>query len=170
MRPYTKFLKVYLSNFAVEGAITNKAEFNLLELFESVLEQEEQPSNKTEVITIKPLPHTTLEITGSIVEVKYRPDTKFKPEDIQKLNDLPDVVTVKFEDGSSIHISRDSLIDKISYLQASAKHVNNLLQKTKSIFAKVMAKIISETKVFKDNSDVTENIYVAHAALMEKKN
>ena len=168
MRPYTKFLKIYLSNFATEVAVTNEAEFNLLELFESVLEQEEQPSNKTEVITIKPLPHTTLEITGSIVEVKYRPDTKFKPEDIQKLNDLPDVVTVKFEDGSSIHISRDSLIDKISYLQASAKHVNNLLQKTKSIFAKVMAKIISETKVFKDNSDVTENIYVAHAALMEK--
>ena len=168
MRPYTKFLKIYLSNFATEVAVTNEAEFNLLELFESVLEQEEQPSNKTEVITIKPLPHTTLEITGSIVEVKYRPDTKFKPEDIQKLNDLPDVVTVKFEDGSSIHISRDSLIDKISYLQASAKHVNNLLQKTKSIFAKVMAKVISETKVFKDNSEVTENIYIAHAALMEK--
>ena len=53
-------------------------------------------------------------------------------------------------------------------IQASAKHVNNLLQKTKSIFAKIVSKVISETKIFKDNSEVTENVYVAHAALMEK--
>ena len=172
MRLYTRFLKIFLTDHKVRAEnfqeIGFETVYDLLSSFNDTIKQEIHENTAVNATVINPLPYTILEISEQAVNLKYVPNSKFKSEDVHKLNELPDIVTIKFEDNSVIQVSKNNLISKIKYLQASAKHADNILQKTKSVFAKIIASVFTGTNAFKDKNEVLEATYVAHAALMEK--
>ena len=172
MRLYTRFLKIFLTDHKVRAENFQRTDletvYDLLSSFNDTIKQEIHENTAVNATVINPLPYTILEISEQAVNLKYVPNSKFKSEDVHKLNELPDIVTIKFEDNSVIQVSKNNLISKIKYLQASAKHANNILQKTKSVFAKIIASVFTGTNAFKDKNEVLEATYVAHAALMEK--
>ena len=172
MRLYTRFLKIFLTDHKVRAEnfqeIGFETVYDLLSSFNDTIKQEIHENTAVNATVINPLPYTILEISEQAVNLKYVPNSKFKSEDVHKLNELPDIVTIKFEDNSVIQVSKNNLINKIKYLQASAKHADNILQKTKSVFAKIIASVFTGTNAFKDKNEVLEATYVAHAALMEK--
>jgi len=172
MRLYTRFLKIFLTDHKVRAENFQRTDletvYDLLSSFNDTIKQEIHENTAVNATVINPLPYTILEISEQAVNLKYVPNSKFKSEDVHKLNELPDIVTIKFEDNSVIQVSKNNLINKIKYLQASAKHADNILQKTKSVFAKIIASVFTGTNAFKDKNEVLEATYVAHAALMEK--
>jgi len=172
MRLYTRFLKIFLTDHKVRAENFQRTDletvYDLLSSFNDTIKQEIHENTAVNATVINPLPYTILEISEQAVNLKYVPNSKFKSEDVHKLNELPDIVTIKFEDNSVIQVSKNNLISKIKYLQASAKHADNILQKTKSVFAKIIASVFTGTNAFKDKNEVLEATYVAHAALMEK--
>ena len=172
MHLYTRFLKIFLTDHKVRAEnfqeIGFETVYDLLSSFNDTIKQEIHENTAVNATVINPLPYTILEISEQAVNLKYVPNSKFKSEDVHKLNELPDIVTIKFEDNSVIQVSKNNLINKIKYLQASAKHADNILQKTKSVFAKIIASVFTGTNAFKDKNEVLEATYVAHAALMEK--
>jgi hypothetical protein len=133
MRLYTRFLKIFLTDHKVRAEnfqeIGFETVYDLLSSFNDTIKQEIHENTAVNATVINPLPYTILEISEQAVNLKYVPNSKFKSEDVHKLNELPDIVTIKFEDNSVIQVSKNNLISKIKYLQASAKHADNILAK-----------------------------------------